>query len=219
LGPEGGLSQAHEPLTGGASRGSSSGPSPDIIHTDRPRPGWRRHAGQPYHQALGQQRGDRPELEHGGAYVNRDVADGHDPSKAEEHAARAGEEDNTNSNTNTNPGADTNPIADHLANAAAYLPDPDTDTHTGADTNSIADHLANAAAYLPNPDTDPRANPDTYAGAHSDAYTGAHSDAHTGAHSDAHTGADAYPHACTRDRAFNSSAELLFGTDPLDRAG
>ena len=184
MGPEGGLSQAHEPLTGGASRGSSSGPSPDIIHTDRPRPGWRGHAGRPYHQALGQQLGDRPQLEHGGACYNRDFVDCHDASKAEEYAARAGEEDNTNTNTNTNP---------------------------GADTNSIADHLANATAYLPKPDTNPRANPDTNAGAHSDA--------NAGAHSDAHTGADAYPHACTRERAFNSSAELLLGTDPLDGAG
>ena len=211
MGPEGGLSQAHEPLTGGASRGSSSGPSPDIIHTDRPRPGWRGHAGRPYHQALGQQRGDRPELEHGGACYNRDFVDCHDASKAEEYAARAGEEDNTNTNTNTNPGADTNPIADHLANAAAYLPDPDTNTNPGADTNAIAHRLANAAAYLPNPDTNPRANPDTNAGAHSDA--------NAGTHADAHTGADAYSHACTRERAFNSSAELLLGTDPLDGAG
>ena len=205
MGPEGGLSQAHEPLTGGASRGSSSGPSPDIIYSDRPRPGRRRHAGQPYHQALGQHRGDRPALDHGGATFNRDVVDGHAPSQAEEYAARAGQEGNTNTDS------DPNPIADHLANAAAYLPDPDTNSNTGADTNSIADHLANATAYLPKPDTNPRANPDTNAGAHSDA--------NAGAHSDAHTGADAYPHACTRERAFNSSAELLLGTDPLDGAG
>jgi len=195
-------------------RGSSSGPRPGLIPVDSPGTGHRALPGE-REQSLCHRWGRRADHEWCFGHAYRHGLEGRQRFRGrEEHAARASQEGDPDSNpeihADGNAGADADAIdpADHLAEPAADLPKPDSNTRADADTGADTDAHRGA-----NPDTDGGANADT--SANPDADPGANSDADpradTHARPDADTAAGRHPG--------DAGDQLIVRADSLDLAG